>query len=203
MTRKATVPIVLTLPWLTSSAIGALLLLVVSSVRADAPPSPNWLKEITRVAYTGLPNSQRWADWPDRVIADFASAGVQMMFSRVHNGRDSPGLAWRSAYGDPDPAMQGRDGTREVVALCRKHNIRKGKVIYLPFDISGSVWHKSQHCPASKRTKPHGEWLCSFARKRECSHGGGIRSGLSLTANTISCSCQAPFLPHASLSDSR
>ena len=103
MTRKATVPIVLTLPWLTSSAIGALLLLVVSSVRADAPPSPNWLKEITRVAYTGLPNSQRWADWPDRVIADFASAGVQMMFSRVHNGRDSPGLAWRSAYGDPQP----------------------------------------------------------------------------------------------------
>ena len=46
--------------------------------RADAPPSPRWLTGITRVAYTDLPNSQRWADWPDRVIPDFASAGVQM-----------------------------------------------------------------------------------------------------------------------------
>ena len=65
--------------------------------RADAPPSPQWLTGITRVAYTDLPNSQRWADWPGRVILDFAAAGVQMLFSRVHNGRDSPGLAWRSA----------------------------------------------------------------------------------------------------------
>jgi len=101
-----------------------LLLQALPYARADAPPSPKWLAGITRVAYTDLSNSHRRADWPDRVILDFASAGVQMMFSRVHNGRDAPGLGWRSAYGEADPAMQGRDGTREVVALCRKRNIR-------------------------------------------------------------------------------
>ncbi len=92
---------------------------------AEAPPTPRWLTGITRVAYTDLSNGHRSGDWPEKVIADFARAGVQMMFSRVHNGSDSPGLFWRSAYGDADPAMEkGRDGTREVVALCHKHGIR-------------------------------------------------------------------------------
>lgn len=88
------------------------------------PPSPGWVAGITRVAYTDLPNGIRMEDWPEKVIADFGKAGVQLMFSRVHNGSDAPGLYWKSAYGPTDPAMSGRDGTREVVALCHKRNIR-------------------------------------------------------------------------------
>lgn len=95
-----------------------------SGAQGAAPPSPKWLAGITRVAYTDLPNSLRYGDWPEKVIEDFGKAGVQMMFSRVHNGSEAPGLAWKSAYGPVDPAMQGRDGTREVVALCHKRGIR-------------------------------------------------------------------------------
>ncbi len=92
--------------------------------RYDAPPTPRWLNGITRVAYTDLPNCARGAQWPEKVIADFAAAGVQMMFSRAHNGGDAPGLYWKSAFGEPDKAMGGRDGTRDVVRLCRERQIR-------------------------------------------------------------------------------
>lgn len=95
-----------------------------SAPRYEAPPSPAWLSRITRVAYTDLPNTQSIEDWPEKVIADFAAAGVQMMFSRCHSGEGWPGLGWKSKYGAPSPKMEGRDGTREVVALCRKHGIR-------------------------------------------------------------------------------
>ena len=89
-----------------------------------APPTPRWLFEITRVAYTDLGNIGPSGDWPDKVIEDFAKAGVQMTFSRAQSGQSWQGLGWKSAYGEPDPAMKGRDGTRDVVALCRKHGIR-------------------------------------------------------------------------------
>lgn len=88
------------------------------------PPPPAWLMDITRVAYTDLGNVQASGDWPEKVIEDFAAAGVEMMFSRVHSGEHWQGLSWKSAYGDPDPAMKDRDGTREVVALCHKHGLR-------------------------------------------------------------------------------
>ncbi len=69
----------------------------------DALPAPKWLFEITRVAYTDLPNTQRVQDWPEKVIADFAAAGVQMMFSRAHSGESWPGLGWKSKYGELAP----------------------------------------------------------------------------------------------------
>ncbi|MBI2297976.1 MAG: beta-galactosidase trimerization domain-containing protein [Armatimonadetes bacterium] len=92
--------------------------------RYDAPPTPRWLYDITRVAYTDLPNGVKNAEWPDKVIADLGAAGVQMMFSRVHNGADAPGLYWKSAFGEPWAGMGDRDGTRDVVRLCHANHIR-------------------------------------------------------------------------------
>ena len=91
---------------------------------ADAPPPPKWLMDITRVAYTDLPNRQSMGDWPDKVIADLAAAKVQLLFSRVHSGDGWEGLGWKGDYGEPDPAMNGGDGTRHIVELCRQHGIR-------------------------------------------------------------------------------
>lgn len=119
--------------------------------QADAPPPPKWLMEITRVAYTDLPNRQSLGDWPEKLIADAAAAKVQLLFSRVHSGEGWPGLAWKSAYGDPDPAMKDRDGTREVVELCHKHGIR-----YL-----GYYW--AQREPESVG-EAHPDWKCVNSR---------------------------------------
>lgn len=110
--------------WRVAILVAGVAMAIGRAASDTVPPSPAWLAGVTRVAYTDLSNSRRWADWPEKVIEDFAAAGVQMLFSRVHNGSESPGLGWRSAFGDPDPAMEGRDGTREVVALCRRHGIR-------------------------------------------------------------------------------
>jgi len=113
----------------------------------DCPPTPDWLYGITRVAYTDLGNASFSADWPDKVIADFGAAGVQMMFSRAHNGTGWEGLGWKSAYGEPEAAMKGEDGTRKVVSLCREHGIR-----YIPY-----YW--AQREPASLG-EAHPDWRC-------------------------------------------
>lgn len=94
----------------------------------DQPAMPGWLNDITRVAYTDLPNIQPLGDWPEKFIADCAAAKVQLIFSRAHSGEGWTGLAWKSAHGDPDPKMEGRDGTRDVLRLCRQHGIR-----YIPY----------------------------------------------------------------------
>ena len=69
----------------------------------DPPPTPKWFFEITRVAYTDLANTQRAQDWPEKVIADFAAAGVQMMFSRPTTA--SPGRDWagKASTGNSTP----------------------------------------------------------------------------------------------------
>jgi hypothetical protein len=113
----------------------------------DCPPTPAWLYDITRVAYTDLGNARFSGDWPEQMIADFGAAGVQMMFSRAHNGANWEGLGWKSAYGEPEAAMKGEDGTRRVVALCRQHGIR-----YIPY-----YW--AQREPASLG-EAHPDWRC-------------------------------------------
>jgi hypothetical protein len=75
---------------------------------AAAPAPPAWLSEVTRVAYTDLPNTRVLQDWPEAVIADLAAAGVQVLFSRCHSGDEWQGLGWKSRFGDLDPALRGR-----------------------------------------------------------------------------------------------
>ena len=111
----------------------------------SAPPAPKWLSEITRVAYTDLGNARFSGDWPDKVIADAAAAGVQLFFSRVHSGSEWEGLAWKSEFGPMDPKMNGRDCTHELVDLCHKNHIR-----YL-----GYYW--AQREPASV-AEAHPDW---------------------------------------------
>ena len=85
-------------------------------VRADdAPPTPKWLHDITRVAYTDLPNTQRLQDWPEKVITDFADAGVQLLFSRAHSGESWRGLGWKSRFGELDSALRGEPVDWEIV----------------------------------------------------------------------------------------
>lgn len=110
-----------------------------------APPTPRWLSQITRVAYTDLGNSRPGADWPEKVIPDLAAAGVQLFFSRAHSGEGWDGLAWKSAFGAADPRMEGRDDTRHVVELCHRHKIR-----YVAY-----YW--AQREPMSLRAE-HPEW---------------------------------------------
>ena len=93
------------------------MVLAAGAARAEqaAPPPPRWLGDITRVAYTDLPNTRVLGDWPRQVIEDFARAGVQMMFSRCHSGDHWQGLGWVSRYGEADPAMKGKLVDWEVV----------------------------------------------------------------------------------------
>ena len=65
-----------------------------------APTTPEWFKDVTRVAYTDLANTGRYGDWPQGVIEDLAQAGVQVLFSRVHSGESWPGVAWRSSQSE-------------------------------------------------------------------------------------------------------
>ena len=111
-----------------------------------APPSPAWLADITRVAYTDLPNAVRTETWPTQVIDDFAAAGVQMMFSRAQSGSGWDGLGWRSKYGEPASTMDGFDGTRDVVEQCHRLGLR-----YVAY-----YW--AQREPASLATE-HPEYL--------------------------------------------
>ncbi|MBI5685158.1 MAG: beta-galactosidase trimerization domain-containing protein [Verrucomicrobia bacterium] len=113
----------------------------------ETPPTPKWLRDITRVAYTDLPNTQPLGDWPEKLIEDCGKAGVQLFFSRAHSGEHWNELGWKSAFGKPDPKMGDRDGTREVLALCRKHGIR-----YIPY-----YW--AQREPASLG-EAHPDWRC-------------------------------------------
>jgi len=92
--------------------------------QAAAPPPPKWLAEITRVAYTDMPNIQAQGDWPEKLIPELAAAKAQMLFSRVHSGEGWQGLGWRSRFGQPDPKMGDGDGTRRVVELCHQHGLR-------------------------------------------------------------------------------
>jgi hypothetical protein len=116
-----------------------------SLAQEPAPPTPKWLGDITRVAYTDLGNARFSGDWPDKVIADMAAAGVQLFFSRVHSGSDWEGLAWKSEFGIPDPKMGERDATRYLVDLCHSNHIR-----YL-----GYYW--AQREPASL-AEAHPDW---------------------------------------------
>lgn len=129
----------------------SLAILTSTRAQADAPPPPKWLMEITRVAYTDLPNRQPQGAWPDQFIADLAAAKVQLLFSRVHSGEGWQGLGWKSDYGDPDPAMKGEDGTRHIVKLCHDRGIR-----YL-----GYYW--AQREPLSVG-EAHPDWKCVNSR---------------------------------------
>ena len=113
----------------------------------EALTTPKWLGDITRVAYTDLPNISRSGDWPEKLIEDCGKAGVQLFFSRAHSGEHWNELGWKSAFGKPDPKMGDRDGTREVLALCRKHGIR-----YIPY-----YW--AQREPAALG-EAHPDWRC-------------------------------------------
>lgn len=79
------------------------------------PPTPPWLYDITRVAYTDLSNTRPAQDWPEQVIADLAASGVQLFISRGHSGDAWGGLGWRSAFGELDPALKGSAVDWEVV----------------------------------------------------------------------------------------
>ncbi len=112
-----------------------------------APPAPKWLAEVTRVAYTDNDNRVARNDWPDNLLRSLAEAKAQLFFSRAHSGEGWEGLAWRGAYGEPDPAMGDRDGTRHVTELCHKLGMR-----YIAY-----YW--AQREPLSI-AKAHPEWRC-------------------------------------------
>ena len=81
----------------------------------QAPPTPSWLHDVTRVAYTDLGNMSLGGDWPEKVIEDLAAAGVQVFFSRSHNGASSEGLGWKSEFGDLAAGLKGGPVDWEVV----------------------------------------------------------------------------------------
>ena len=135
------------------------LLALSCSARAsdEAPPTPKWLRDITRVAYTDLPNIQPIGDWPEKLIEDCAKSGIQLFFSRAHSGDGWNDLGWKSAFGKPDPKMGDRDGTREVLALCHKHGIR-----YIPY-----LW--AQREPVAFGVE-HPDWRCVNAKGNKTSY---------------------------------
>ncbi|OGV71553.1 MAG: hypothetical protein A3K19_09345 [Lentisphaerae bacterium RIFOXYB12_FULL_65_16] len=90
------------------TALSLILTTGLARAQDSTPPTPKWLFDITRVAYTDLSNIQRAQDWPDKVIPDLAEAGVQMFFSRSHSGDTWEGLGWIGNYGAPDPQMKGK-----------------------------------------------------------------------------------------------
>jgi len=65
-----------------------------------APSTPEWFRDVTRVAYTDQGNTGRYGDWPGGVIEDLGKAGVQVLFSRAHSGESWPGVGWRSALSE-------------------------------------------------------------------------------------------------------
>ncbi|MBT3291673.1 MAG: hypothetical protein HN380_30295, partial [Victivallales bacterium] len=65
-----------------------------------APATPEWFKNVTRVAYSDLGNTWRGGDWPDKVIADLGKAGVQVFYSRAHSGDGWDGVGWRSSFSE-------------------------------------------------------------------------------------------------------
>jgi Hypothetical glycosyl hydrolase 6/Beta-galactosidase trimerisation domain len=116
-----------------------------------APATPKWLRDITRVAYTDLPNIQKFGDWPEKLLEDCGKAGVQLFFSRAQSGTDWHELGWKSAFGKPDPKMGDRDGTREVLALCHQHGIR-----YIPY-----LWAQREPVEFGEA---HPDWRCVNAK---------------------------------------
>lgn len=115
------------------------------------PATPKWLTEITRVAYTDSDNRTVRGDWPDEFIRRLAAAKAQLFFSRAHSGEGWQGLAWRSAFGQADPAMGDRDGTRHITELCHKLGLR-----YIAY-----YWAQREP-PATAQAHP--DWRCVNSR---------------------------------------
>ncbi len=134
--------------------IASSLLAFVGFAETGAPPPPKWLGEITRVAYTDLGNARFGGEWPEKVIADAAAAGVQLFFSRVHSGDEWEGLGWKSEFGPADPRMDGRDGTREVVELCHKNHIRYLAYYWAQREAKSVAEEHPDWCGVSSHGKP-------------------------------------------------
>lgn len=130
--------------------------LSLSSVWSAEPPiaAPEWLRNATRVVYSDLPNRDVLGDWPEKFIADVGRAKAQVFFSRCHSGEGWNGLAWKSRFGAADPAMGDRDGTREVLRLCKKHGLR-----YITY-----YW--AQREPKAVADE-HPDWRCVSAAGKE------------------------------------
>ena len=134
--------------------IASSLLAFVGFAETGAPPPPKWLGEITRVAYTDLGNARFGGEWPEKVIADAAAAGVQLFFSRVHSGDEWEGLGWKSEFGPADPRMDGRDGAREVVELCHKNHIRYLAYYWAQREAKSVAEEHPDWCGVSSHGKP-------------------------------------------------
>lgn len=85
----------------------------------DAPPTPEWFRTATRIAYTDLGNISRGGDWPEKLIADLGKAGVQVFYSRAHSGESWPGVGWRSSFSETAMGKTVPDDWTGVgVSLC-------------------------------------------------------------------------------------
>ena len=141
--------------------------------RAAAPPTPDWFKKATRVAYTDQSNTSRYSDWPEGVIKDLGKAGVQVLYSRAHSGESWPGVGWRSslsksAFGSlvpedwagsgvtltDDDAHEGEHAVRiehtpgrKESFLIRRWSGRSGRQGALLAVLKGTVsfWYKAVH----------------------------------------------------------
>ena len=86
---------------------------------AAAPPTPEWFRDATRVAYTDLGNISRGGERPAKFIADLGKSGVQIFYSRAHSGDSWPGVGWRSAYSRTAlPQVMPEDWTGSGASLC-------------------------------------------------------------------------------------